>query len=80
MWANTPNPREEVKAANNTGIKNTVPITPPIGIPLNTFGKVMNINPGPALSADLSPPENAKTPGITMSPARKAMPVSNSSI
>jgi len=43
------------------------------------LGRVMNISEGPACSACASPPEKAKTAGITMSPASTAMAVSNSS-
>ena len=43
---------EDVSAAKSTSRKKTVPITPPIGMLLNTFGRVMNIRLGPALSWD----------------------------
>ena len=39
---------EEVTAAKNTRIKNTVPSTVPRGMLANTFGRVMNISPAPA--------------------------------
>ena len=38
---------EDVNAAKNTKIKNSVPIAPPIGMLLNTFGSIINISPGP---------------------------------
>ena len=37
----------DVSAAKNTSRKNNVPITSPIGILSNTFGRVTNISPGP---------------------------------
>ena len=39
----------------------------------------MNINAGPACSVSGSPPENAKTAGIIISPAIIAIAVSNTS-
>lgn len=41
---------DEVSAAKNTNIKNAVPTKLPIGMLLNTFGNVTNINPGPVLN------------------------------
>ena len=38
------------------------------------------MSPAPLFRAVSSPPEKANTAGITMSPARKAMPVSKISI
>ena len=70
----------DVKAAKNTSRKKIVPIAPPNFMLANTFGSVMNISPGPAPSAERSPPENANTAGMIIRPARKAMPVSNISI
>ena len=70
----------DVRAAKNTSMKKMVPMTPPNFILANTFGRVMNISPGPAFRAERSPPENANTAGIIIRPARNAMPVSNSSI
>ena len=64
----------DVKAAKNTSRKKIVPIAPPNFMLANTFGSVMNISPGPALSAERSPPENANTAGMIIRPARKAMP------
>ena len=57
-----------------------MPIAVPSPMEPKIFGIVMNISDGPAcrLSAALSP-EKANTAGIIMSPARMAMPVSNSS-
>ena len=71
---------ELVSAANKTRKKKREPIILPPGIALNTFGRVTNIREGPALSASLSPPENSKTAGIIIRPARKAITVSNISI
>ena len=70
----------DVSAAKSTSRKKTAPTNCPIGMLLNTFGSVMNISPGPALSAELSPPEKANTAGTIISPARKAIPVSKISI
>ena len=70
----------EVTAAKNTRIKKIEPNMFPRGILLNTFGKVINISPGPAFSLEVSPPENAKTAGTIMSPAKNAIPVSKISI
>ena len=71
---------EDVKAANNTRRKNTVPITPPRVISSKTLGSVTNIKEGPLPSAASSPPENTKTEGIIIKPARKAIAVSKISI
>lgn len=71
---------EDVRAAKNTNMKNVVPINPPIGMLLNTFGSVMNISPGPAFKFSAVPPEKANTAGITISPAKKAITVSKISI
>ena len=60
---------EEVNAANNTRIKNAVPITEPNCIFANTFGSAMNIRDGPAPRVAGSPPENANTDGITIKAA-----------
>ena len=46
----------------------------------NTFGRVTNIRLGPLPRASLLPPENTNTAGIIINPARKAIPVSKSSI
>ena len=67
---------EEVTAAKNTRIKNTVPSTVPRGMLANTFGRVMNISPAPAFKADSSPPEKINTDGTIINPAKKANPVS----
>ena len=62
-------------------IKNAMPmIVPAIPMLSNTFGKVTNIRPGPLPKAEASPPEKANTAGIIISPAIKAIPVSNNSI
>ena len=74
------NEMDEVSAANNTNKKNNVPMTPPKRILSNTFGSVINISPGPAPKAALSPPENANTAGMIIRPARKATKVSKNSI
>lgn len=71
---------EEVTAAKNTRIKNTVPSTVPRGMLANTFGRVMNISPAPAFKADSSPPEKINTDGTIINPAKKANPVSKISI
>ena len=70
---------ELVTAANNTNRKNKIPTTVPNPIFANTFGIVMNISAGPACSVSGSPPENAKTAGIIISPAIIAIAVSNTS-
>ena len=62
---------EEVTAAKNTRIKNTVPSTVPRGMLANTFGRVMNISPAPAFKADSSPPEKINTDGTIINPAKK---------
>lgn len=71
---------EEVSAAKNTNMKKSVPIAPPNAMLLNTFGNVMNIRLGPACKFSAVPPENANTPGTTISPAMNAIPVSKISI
>ena len=71
---------EEVRAANRTNTKNKVPITVPPVILSNTLGSVTNISPGPLPKALSSPPEKAKTAGIIIRPAKKAIPVSKISI
>ena len=72
---------EEVIAAKKTSRKNSVPTTPPIDpMALKTWGRVMNIRPGPALIPSAEPPLNATTEGMMIRPARRAIPVSNISI
>ena len=64
----------DVKAANKTSKKNTRPIKPPNWSESNTLGIVINIKEAPAFK--LSFPEKAKTAGIIINPARKAIKVS----
>ena len=71
---------EDVSAANNTRMKNAVPMKEPKGMLANTFGNAMNIRDGPAPKVAGSPPEKANTAGITIKAARNAIPVSNNSI
>ena len=71
---------EEVSAAKNTRIKKRVPIAPPIGMLLNTFGSITNISPGPCPNCSAVPPEKANTAGMIISPAINAIPVSKTSI
>ena len=54
---------EDVSAANNTRIKNAVPMKEPNGMLANTFGNAMNIKDGPAPKVAGSPPEKANTAG-----------------
>ena len=67
---------ELVSAANSTSRKNRMPIGVPRPMESKTLGIVMNIRDGPAFSASGSPPENANTAGMIMSPAIMAMAVS----
>ena len=69
----------EVNAAKRTITKKINPIkSPNFPSELKTFGNVMNISPGPA---DIpSVPENAKTAGIIIIPAKTAIPVSKISM
>ena len=67
---------ELVTAAKSTSRKNRIPTKVPSPILANTFGIVMNISAGPACSVSGSPPENANTAGIIISPAIIAMAVS----
>ena len=72
---------EEVRAANSTSRKNSPPNTRPrVPASANTLGRVTNMSPAPWFRAASSPPEKANTAGMTMSPAKKAMPVSKISI
>ena len=70
---------DDVIAANVTMMKNSAPMTvPTLPMALNTFGRDMNISPGPA---DIpSVPENTYTAGTIIRPARNATAVSNISI
>ena len=68
-----------VSAAKSTSKKNPIPAIRPAPMLSKTFGNVINISEGPALSFAGSPPENANTAGITISPAKTATPVSTSS-
>lgn len=70
---------ELVTAANSTSRKNKIPTTVPNPIFSNTFGIVININAGPACRVSGSPPENANTAGMIISPAIIAIAVSNTS-
>ena len=70
---------ELVRAANNTSRKNKIPTPVPSPIFANTFGIVINMSEGPACSVSGSPPENANTAGIIISPAMIAIAVSNTS-
>ena len=65
-----------VSAASRTSTKNRMPRAEPSGMLENTFGIVTNISEGPAFNAFGSPPENANTAGMIMSPARIATAVS----
>ena len=68
-----------VRAANNTMRKNTMPITMPNTPRLSkTFGRAININPGPAFMPSV--PIKTYTTGIIMSPARIAIRVSKISM
>ena len=67
---------ELVTAANNTSKKNSTPTAPPSPMLANTFGIVINISAGPACKVSGSPPENANTAGMIISPAMMAMSVS----
>ena len=71
---------EEVRAANSTSTKNTAPIISPPTMLSKTLGRVTNIRPGPLPRAASSPPENTKTAGMIIRPARNAIPVSKISI
>ena len=71
---------EDVSAAKSTRTKKTVPIMLPPAMLSKTLGRVTNIRPGPLPKALSSPPENEKTAGITIRPAKNAIPVSKSSI
>ena len=70
---------DDVIAANKTNTKKRVPIKFPIGICENRYGIVSNIKPGPAL-IPWAFPLIAYIVGITIIPAKKAMPVSKNSI
>lgn len=70
----------DVSAAKNTITKNRHPIKPPSFILSNTFGRVINIRPGPAFKVEVSPPENTNTAGMIIRPAKKAIAVSKISI
>ena len=70
---------ELVSAAKSTSTKNAMPITVPRPMESKTLGMVMNISAGPALSAEGSPLENAKTAGMIIRPAMMAMAVSKTS-
>lgn len=67
---------ELVSAAKSTSKKNITPAKVPNPILAKTFGIVININAGPACKVSGSPPENANTAGIIISPAIIAIAVS----
>ena len=73
---------DDVSAAKSTSKKNATPTKVPAipGIESNTCGRVMNIRPGPAPRFSGCPFEKAYTAGITIIPAKKAIPVSKNSI
>ena len=71
---------EEVNAAKKTSRKKMAPRISPIGILLNTFGRVMNIREGPAFKFSKFPSEKMKTEGTIIRPAKNAKPVSKNSI
>ena len=70
---------QDVSAANAASVKKRIPIILPANpMQKNTFGRDTNMSPGPA---DMpSSPENTNTAGMIITPARKATPVSISSI
>ena len=70
---------QDVSAANAARTKNSKPmILPAAPIQSNTFGRDMNISPGPA---DMpSTPKKTNTAGMIIAPARRATPVSMISI
>ena len=67
---------ELVTAAQSTSRKNIIPTSLPSPMLSNTFGIVINISDGPACKLVASPPENANTAGIIISPAIIAIAVS----
>lgn len=72
------NEMEDVSAAKNTSKKKIAPIKPPIGISLNTSGRVTNIKVGPGFVSPFTIEEYAA--GTIISPAKNAIAVSNISI
>ena len=70
---------ELVSAANNTNMKNRIPISVPSPILSNTLGIVINIKDGPAFKFSIFPLEKANTAGIIINPAIIAIAVSNTS-
>lgn len=68
-----------VKAANRNIRKKAMPTTDPIPILENILGSVIKVREGPAFNTFISPPENANTAGIIISPAKRAIAVSKNS-
>ena len=65
-----------VRAAKSTRTKNRIPTACPSPMLSNTLGMVTNMSPGPLFSMLGSPPENANTAGMIISPASTAIPLS----